>query len=454
MKTAVLSASARVLMAFGIVCLLAAQPLLAVRPTVAKATPDNADTDVDPALRRITIEFDQDMDTRGGRSICGGGDGFPKIIGNPRWAGKRTFIITVRLQPNHDYALSINCPAALNFRSAAGEPAMPYPIRFKTGAGKLGAAAKEVPLSERNDAAVEVLREMVDQRYSYRDRLGLDWDGLFDDHKQLLLNAKTPRRFAQIAGVMLAQAQDKHVWLAVDGERIPAYVKPMTPNANAQLLANLVPGWQRRSDIVYTGLFDDGIGYVRIDSWSTRDPRAYEGLYRLLGEHPDAPGLIIDVRFNGGGSETLAADLAGCFIDDPVLYARNVYRDPSADSGFTPVLERMLEPNPGRPKYRGRVAVLSGPVVMSSCEAFVLMMKQVPTATVFGTTTQGSSGNPRSYDLGNGVTVYLPSWKTMLPDGTEFEGVGVEPDIEVPATPQDFAEGDPVLGAALKYLRE
>lgn len=72
---------------------------------------------------------------------------------------------------------------------------------------------------------------------------------------------------------------------------------------------------------------------------------------------------------------------------------------------------------------------------------------------MLGAATQGASGNPRPYDLGNGVTVYLPSWKSMLPDGTEFEGVGVEPDVQVPAVPQDFASHDPVLDAALKLLR-
>jgi len=451
MKSFVMHASAKATIVFVFACLLGVTPAFAVRPTVVKTEPANGEQGVDPTLRRITIEFDQDMDTRGGRSICGGGDLFPKIVGNPRWDDKRTFIITVRLKPSHDYALSINCPAALNFRSADGESVVPYPVRFKTGGGE---GAEDLPVSEINAAAVEVLREMIDQQYSYRDRLGLDWDQLFNDHKQLLIDSTTPKRFAQIAGVLLAHAKDKHIWLNVAGEHVPSYVRPMTPNANAEILPDLIPNWQQHNGIVYTGLFDDGVVYIRIDSWSSRDPRAYEGLYRMIGQHADAPGMVVDVRFNGGGSETLALDLAGCFIDDPVVYAKNVYRTPSTDSGFTEVLDRALEPNPGRPAYRGKIAVLSGPVVISSCEAFVLMMKQVPTATVFGDTTQGSSGNPKAYDLGNGVTVYLPSWKAMLPDGTEFEGVGVEPDVPVDTQPADFKQRDPVLEAALEHLRD
>ena len=146
--------------------------------------------------------------------------------------------------------------------------------------------------------------------------------------------------------------------------------------------------------------------------------------------------------------------LAGCFIDEQKLYAKHVYREHLAEGGFGKESQRYVQPNKKRPKYRGKVAVLTGPVVMSSCEAFVLMMKQVPGCKLVGAATQGSSGNPKPHDLGNGVTVYLPSWKAMRPDGSCFEGEGIKPDIEVKANGQDFTDGDPVIEAALKYLRQ
>ena len=91
---------------------------------------------------------------------------------------------------------------------------------------------------------------------------------------------------------------------------------------------------------------------------------------------------------------------------------------------------------------------------MSSCEAFLLMMKQVPGAVLVGGRSYGSSGNPKPFDLGIGVTVFLPSWKAMLPDGTVFEGIGIKPDIEVKTTSTELAARDPVLEAALKALRK
>jgi len=51
------------------------------------------------------------------------------------------------------------------------------------------------------------------------------------------------------------------------------------------------------------------------------------------------------------------------------------------------------------------------------------------------------------------VTVLLPSWKALRPDGTCFENEGIEPDVEVGATPEQLAISDPVLEAALAWLR-
>jgi C-terminal processing protease CtpA/Prc len=90
---------------------------------------------------------------------------------------------------------------------------------------------------------------------------------------------------------------------------------------------------------------------------------------------------------------------------------------------------------------------------MSSNESFVLMMRQAKDCTVVGQKTYGSSGNPKAHELPNGVTIFLPSWQDLRPDGTCFEGEGLAPDVEVAAEPKDFEEKDPILEKALEILR-
>ena len=79
--------------------------------------------------------------------------------------------------------------------------------------------------------------------------------------------------------------------------------------------------------------------------------------------------------------------------------------------------------------------------------AFVAAGKlDVPVLALGGEKSFGASGNPQPIALGNNVTVYLPCWKDLRLDGTCFEGEGIAPDIEVRATTDDLAAGDPLPG--------
>jgi len=105
----------------------------AAAPKVVQTIPANSEQDVNPSLRQIRIEFDQDMQ-QGGYSVCGGGPKLPEMVGKPRWVNKRTIVAGVRLRPNRQYEFSVNCQSYRNFRSVASESAEIYPVSFSTGA--------------------------------------------------------------------------------------------------------------------------------------------------------------------------------------------------------------------------------------------------------------------------------------------------------------------------------
>jgi hypothetical protein len=430
----------------------------AVAPKVVKTIPENSDMNVKPGMVKVRIFFDQDMTQGNNYSITGGGENFPKIIGKPQWSGNRVIFFTARLQPNHEYEFGINSPSYKGFKNIRGEPAEIYSVYFKTtgGEGAVNDAngQSEQLIQEQNKAAIEELKEAIRKQYSYYDLKKVDWDAEFAQYEKRMVNAKTPEEFARVAGQVLAKAKDKHIWLTVDDKHIPAYVNPVTPNADFRLLPRLVPNFKKHNTIVCTGQFPDGIGYILIDSWSAKDENEFEPLYAALKDFANAPGLIIDVRGNSGGSETIAQKFAGCFVDKNVVYAKHVYIEPDKTGGFSDVRERSLQPTENGPRYRGKIAVLTGPVVISSCESFVLMMKQVPGCLIIGEPTQGSSGNPKPHTLSNGVTVYLPSWKDLLLDGTCLEGKGIQPDILVKMSSDKDSAQDDVLEAAIKALRK
>lgn len=404
---------------------------------------------VDPAMKEVVVEFDQDMNT-GGFSWTAAGPSFPKTSGRPSWRSKRACVLPVELEPGRAYTLCINGVGARNFKNAQGEPAEIQPISFRTVGGDAGTAAAA---AEQNRMATEELREAIANKYSYRDLRGIDWDKQFAIHRDAMLMALTPDAFALAAASALEPARDPHLSLVVGNVTLGTTRREVTPNLNGNLLPRVVPGFKKQSDMLVTGKFDDGIAYIMITSWQQRQPQDMAGVMAALREHENAPGIILDVRPNSGGAEPLARQVAACFIDKPAVYAKHVTRDARRESEFTETSERMIAPSRDGLKIRGRVAVLMGPINMSSCEAFLLMMKQSPNAKLIGDRSYGSSGNPQPTKLANSVIAFIPSWQAMSPDGTVLDGKGIEPDIAVKTKQTDFATADPVLDAALKWLR-
>lgn len=422
---------------------------VALPPRVVRATPGDGERAADPGLAELRVEFDQPMDP-GGLSVVGGGPKFPKFIGRGRWPDDRTFIWGWQLEPDHDYWLSINSDRFTNFRSRAGESAIAHPIAFRTAAQTTGRVAASAP--GQNLSAAQHLRRAILEDYSYADRPGVDWAKRIGPFLMRLEAAKEPRAFAEIAAKMLEPAKDVHLWFDVGGQHVPTFRRDAAWNISTRQLPRLVPGWREHNPIVSTGQFEDGVRYACVRGWPADGAAQIEPLFGAMGDATAAgKPLIIDVRANGGGSEPLAATVAGCFTGKSVAYAKHATR---AGGRFAEPVERTLEPNPARPPFRGRVAVLIGPGTVSSSESFAMMMKQAPHCLLIGAPTAGCSGNPKPVDLGNGVTAFVPSWRDLRLDGTCIEGEGFAPDIRVAVKPADFARSDPVIDAALRALRK
>lgn len=416
-------------------------------PKVVAIVPANGSQVVDPAkVTEIRVTFDQPMDPAGYSWIRGAGDSL-EFIGQAHWTDSRTCVQTVKLQPGEDYRFSINSRSYQGFCNLKGEPAEPYPVAFST----LGKGPQLTPA--RNRAALTALKTAIDRNYSQRDRLKVDWDRRFADFSPRLEAANTPRKFGELAAELLAPAQDQHLWLTLNSTLIPTDHRPTQVNFNLPVLHRQVPGWKQLSGSVVTGSFGGGIAYLLIASWDRDDASSYKAVFQALDEavRAKASGMIIDVRPNGGGDETFAQEFAGCFVDTPRAYAKDLHRQDGQTIGpFT----RTLEPNATRPTFHFRLAVLMGPGCVSSTESFLMMMKQVSGCRLIGTTSGGSSGNPKPFDLGNGVVAFIPSWIDLQLDGSEIEGVGIRPDIRVEPSPTELATHDPILDAALACLRD
>jgi carboxyl-terminal processing protease len=107
---------------------------------------------------------------------------------------------------------------------------------------------------------------------------------------------------------------------------------------------------------------------------------------------------------------------------------------------------------PDAPVFHGQIILLVDGGCASACEALVGPFKENHRATLVGEMTEGSSGPAYMVDLGDGMQLGIAAMRQYFPDGSEFEGVGIKPDLEVRPTVQDLRNGkDPVLERAMEF---
>ena len=303
-------------------------------------------------------------------------------------------------------------------------------------------------------AALETVWRAFDTEYAmFVIKPQVDWSKLRDEYRLRMKTAKTSYEVAVLLAEMLAKLEDLHIGVRVGQEWVPCFDRPRPLNASWEATEALIGTLQHRQRALAWGRTSDDIGYINAYTLGNEGvPDAFDDALESLG---DTWALIIDLRFNGGGDETLAQRMAGRFIDRRRVYSYSQYRrETPKHTDLTERLSRECEPR-GPWRYESPVVVLIGQKTMSSAESFVFMLAACPQVVTMGDRTAGSSGNPRQVDAGMGIVVTLPRWLDLGPDGKPFDAVGIQPAVPVSARADEFTNtSDPVLRSALERLRQ
>jgi hypothetical protein len=107
-------------------------------PSAVKTVPQAGDTEVDPALKEISVTFSKDMLTDRMWAVCQiSNDTFPKTGKNIHYLkDKRTCVVPVELEPEKTYVLWFNRGKFNSFRDTDNNPAVPYLLVFRTAKAK------------------------------------------------------------------------------------------------------------------------------------------------------------------------------------------------------------------------------------------------------------------------------------------------------------------------------
>jgi C-terminal processing protease CtpA/Prc len=206
------------------------------------------------------------------------------------------------------------------------------------------------------------------------------------------------------------------------------------------------------------------IGYVKISRFSdSRVVRQFDEALTSLGQ---IDGLIIDLRVNSGGNSghgdriiqrLIKTDLPG-MVERRATYAPalRAWGRGENGTGITWEVVQMspLTPAKDTPTFEGELVLLVSAATASAAEDFVGPLAVGGRARTIGEPTCGSTGNPLMLKLPGSGSLRVCTRYMLLPDGSEFIGKGIEPDILVEPTIEDVATGrDPVLERAIAELR-
>ena len=201
-------------------------------------------------------------------------------------------------------------------------------------------------------------------------------------------------------------------------------------------------------------LLDAGTGFIDLATFTCATAERFE---RELRDAVRAVGgaarVVVDLRRNDGGADSLAALALPVFVRRPTRW--NVYRrrEPYADPPGASVQHWTTSPA-SDPAHRieAPLRLLIGPGCFSMCEVFAAAMQHQPGVALVGEATAGGASAPLEFRLPySGFVVRIPSVEGLWPTDPArlIETHPVAPDMEVRATVDDVRRGrDAVLIAA------
>jgi len=185
------------------------------------------------------------------------------------------------------------------------------------------------------------------------------------------------------------------------------------------------------------------IGYVQVQEFSRRTAQEMEAAVRAQLKN-NIKGLIIDLRYNGGGLLDTTVSMADLFLDDGVILTE---RD--ADGRETNFVAKQGQLAPGMP-----IVILQNKYSASASEVFAAALRENNRATLIGETSfgKGTVNSPRVLSDGGALYVTIAEWLT--PTGRLINKIGITPDIEVIPTDEQIDQRiDPQLIRAVDVLQ-
>jgi C-terminal processing protease CtpA/Prc len=241
-----------------------------------------------------------------------------------------------------------------------------------------------------------------------------------------------PQEFAAILTTDLqAISNDKHLRVNFAPVRIAEEQQAITAEDSITFLNRYVNSLKRNNfGFKEVKIMAGNIGYLDLRSFSNVE-YAGETAVSTMNFLSNTDAIIIDLRNNGGGSPAMIQLITSYLFESEPVHLNNFYWRPSEQNSQTWTLPHVSGTrSPNTPVY-----VLTSRGTFSAAEEFSYNLKHLERATLVGETTGGGAHPGGSVVATDRFMVWVPTGRAINPiTNTNWEGTGVIPHIDVPAT--------------------
>ncbi len=168
------------------------------------------------------------------------------------------------------------------------------------------------------------------------------------------------------------------------------------------------------------------VGYLDLHSFEPLD-LARDKLINTLKVLEDVDALIIDLRNNNGGNPNTVQFLCSWFFDKNVHLNDIYWRRGDYTEHFRTIKDIGIKKQPDLPLF-----ILTGSKTFSAAEEFAYNLKVQKRATLIGSKTAGGANPGYTFSVNDQFNIFIPTGRSINPvTNTNWEGIGVEPDIFV-----------------------
>tara|TARA_R110000744_G_scaffold24561_5_gene61507 strand:+ start:1178 stop:2605 length:1428 start_codon:yes stop_codon:yes gene_type:complete len=203
-----------------------------------------------------------------------------------------------------------------------------------------------------------------------------------------------------------------------------------------------------------SNILENDIFYIAINNFT--DIEIVENFKALIPTMKRAKGLILDLRFNRGGNTMIVEDILKHLTFHDLTGAKSKMRVHNAtfkawgkyanDYGWAKKYESYfldeawneIPPDvisSDEVSYKDKVVIptviLIGRNTSSAAENFLIYAEKAENFTTIGEPTFGSTGEPLIIELPGGGSAKICTKRDTYPDGRDFVGYGIKPDILV-----------------------